>query len=262
MGITPSSRFTMGDASVLPAELTIDRFARRRSLLDQLDTARRTFEASDANRAVDQHRQMAYSMISSDQVRTALDIQKEAPTVRDRYGMTLFGQSCLAARRLVEAGSRFVTVFWDEFGLAGSGWDTHWDHYNRMKQELCPGFDHGFAGLISDLHERGMLDDTMVVCLSEHGRTPKLSSARGGGRDHWARAYSAAFAGGGVARGRVIGSTDKIAGDVAERPISPKSVLATIYHQLGIDPETEVHDRANRPLPLVANGEILHDLMA
>ena len=109
-----------------------------------------------------------------------------------------------------------MTVFWDEFGLAGSGWDTHWEHYPRMKNELMPGFDKGFAGLIADLDQRGMLDDTLVVVLSEHGRTPKLSSGKGGGRDHWSQAYTTIFAGGGVARGRVIGKTDKIGGTVAD----------------------------------------------
>src|SRR5437667_2165561 len=157
---------------------------------------------------------MAYSLIGSAKVRQALDVRSESAKTRESYGHFLFGQSCLAARRLVEAGSRFVTVFWDEFGLAGSGWDTHWEHYPRMKNELMPGFDRGFYGLIADLDQRGMLDDTLVVVLSEHGRTPKISSAKGGGRDHWSQAYSAVLAGGGVARGRVLGKTDKIAGTV------------------------------------------------
>jgi hypothetical protein len=262
MGITPSSRFTLGPTAALPAEVTLDRFAARRSLLEQFDAGRRTFDTAEASRALDKHRQLAYSVISSDKVGVALDVRREAPAVRDRYGMTLFGQSCLAARRLVEAGSRFVTVFWDEYGLAGSGWDTHSDHFNRMKTELCPGFDAGFAGLIADLEERGLLDETLVICTSEHGRTPKLSKGNGGGRDHWSRAYSSVLAGGGVARGRIIGRTDKIASDVAERPISPKDVLATAYHLLGLNPETWLYDRTNRPLPLVANAEVLGDILA
>jgi hypothetical protein len=262
MGITPQSRFTMGEASTLPAELTVDRFDKRRGLLEQLDSARQAYESSDINRSVDKHRQMAYDLIASDKVRAALNIQSEAPAVRDRYGMTLFGQSCLAARRLVEAGSRFVSVFWDEFGLAGSAWDTHWNHYPRMKDELCPGFDRAFAGLIADLDDRGMLDDTLVLCLSEHGRTPKISPNRGGGRDHWSRAYSAVLAGGGVRRGLQLGRTDKIAGDVTERPVSPKDVLATTYHLLGIDPETLLYDRANRPLSLAPGSEVMRDIIA
>ncbi len=147
-------------------------------------------------------------------------------------------------------------------GLAGSAWDTHSHHFERMRVELCPGFDRGFAGLIDDLHQRGLLDETLVVCLSEHGRTPLLNRAAGGGRDHWSRAYSAVLAGGGVVRGGVIGKTDKIAGDVVERPVSPKDLLATVYHLLGIDPETLLHDRSGRPLPLVPTGEVLKEALA
>src|SRR5262249_18498461 len=183
-------------------------------------------------------------------------------SLRESYGMTLFGQAALAARRLVEAGSRFVTVFWDEYGLAGSGWDTHWEHYPRMKNELCPGLDRALFGLIEDLDGRGRLDETLVLLLSEHGRTPKLQNVNGGGRDHWAQAYSAVMAGGGVARGRVVGKTDKIAGTVAERPVSPKDVLATTYHLLGIDPETTLTDRPGRPAPLVQNASVIPELIA
>ncbi len=175
--------------------------------------------------------------------------------------MTLFGQASLAARRLVEAGSRFVTVFWDEYGLAGSGWDTHWEHYPRMKNELCPGFDMGMAGLLRDLDSRGMLEETLVVCLSEHGRTPKLQSGKGGGRDHWSQCYSAVMAGGGVKPGAVVGKSDKIAGSVAERPISPKDVLATVYHLLGVDPETLLYDKTNRPFPLVPNSSVIREAL-
>ncbi len=160
---------------------------------------------------------------------------KRRPTIRELYGHTLFGQSCLAARRLVEAGSRVVSVFWDEYGLAGSGWDTHYNHYARMKQELCPGLDQGWYGLITDLDQRGLLDDTLVVCTSEHGRTPKITTGQGGGRDHWSRVYTSLLAGGGTKRGHIVGASDKQGGDVLDRPISPKDVLATMYHLLGID---------------------------
>jgi arylsulfatase A-like enzyme len=163
---------------------------------------------------------------------------------------------------LVEAGTRVVTVFWDEYGLAGSGWDTHWDHYPRMKDELLPGLDRAFGGLIQDLDGRGMLDETLVLCLSEHGRTPKMQNVKGGGRDHWSQCYSALMAGGGTARGKVVGKSDKIAGTVAERPISPKDVLATVYHLLGIDPETTLTDRTSKPVPLVAEGSVIQEVLA
>jgi uncharacterized protein (DUF1501 family) len=176
--------------------------------------------------------------------------------------MTLFGQAALTARRLVERGGRFVTVFWDEYGLAGTGWDTHWDHFPRMKDELLPGLDRTLSGLLMDLDRRGTLDETLVVLLSEHGRTPQIGNVQGGGRDHWSRCYSVLMAGGGIARGRVVGKSDKIGGDPAERRVSPKDVLATIYHLLGIDPATMIADRLGRPLPLVAEAEVIPEVLA
>jgi uncharacterized protein (DUF1501 family) len=231
-------------------------------LIQQFDQARRGLQTSDAGRSLDRFREMAYNLIGSEKVHAALDLSREPLSVRESYGMTIFGQAALTARRLVEAGTRFVTVFWDEFGLAGSGWDTHWDHYPRMKDELLPGLDRAFAGLIQDLDGRGMLDDTLVLCLSEHGRTPKMQNVKGGGRDHWSQCYSALMAGGGTARGKVVGKSDKIAGAVAERPISPKDILATVYHLLGIDPETTLTDRTSKPVPLVAEGSVIAEALA
>jgi hypothetical protein len=262
MGITPEGRFELATATELPGEITLDRLDSRRSLAEQFDTARRDLRETDAGRSVNRYREMAYNLIGSAKVRAALDIGRESNPLRESYGMTVFGQACLAARRLTEAGSRFVSVFWDEFGLAGSGWDTHWDHYPRMKDELLPGLNKAFSGLIADLDARGLLDETLVLLLSEHGRTPKLQNARGGGRDHWSQCYSIVMAGGGVARGRVVGRSDKIGGTVAERPVSPKDVLATTYHLLGIDPATTLADRTGRPVPLVADGEVLHDVLS
>jgi uncharacterized protein (DUF1501 family) len=210
---------------------------------------------------VNRYRELAYSLISSPTVRNALDLSKEPPRLRDSYGMTLFGQSALVARRLVEAGSRFVTVVWDEYGLAGSGWDTHWDHYNRMRNELLPGLDMAFAGLINDLDQRGMLDETLVLCLSEHGRTPKITPGNGGGRDHWSHCYTSVLGGGGIARGNIVGKSDKIAGAVAERPVSPKDILATTYHLLGIDPHTLLTDRTGKPVPLVQEGAVVAEAL-
>lgn len=262
VGVGTNSRFEVATATQLPTDVTIDRLDRRRSLLEQFDLGRRDLERSGAGRSQDHFRQMAYSLIGSEKIRQALDVSREPLPVRDQYGLSLFGQSCLAARRLVEAGSRFVSVFWDEYGLAGSAWDTHWQHFPRMKEELMPGFDRGFAGLIADLDSRGLLDETLVVCVSEHGRTPKLSRGNGGGRDHWSMAYSGLFAGGGVARGRVVGKSDKIGGQVHDRPTSPKDVLATIYHLLGIDPHTPILDRLGRPMPLLPEGQVVQELLA
>jgi hypothetical protein len=261
VGITPASGFVLASATQMPAGLTIDRLDRRRSLLDQLDQARRDHDQS-AEHNHDRYREMAYSLIGSERIHTALDLDREPLPLRESYGMTVFGQAALTARRLVEAGSKFVSVFWDEFGLAGSGWDTHWEHYPRMRNELCPGFDRAIYGLIEDLDQRGTLDETLVLVLSEHGRTPRITSTNGGGRDHWSQAYTCLFAGGGVARGRVVGRTDRHGGTVTERPVSPKDVLATVYHLLGIDPETMLTDRTGRPMPLVPDGQVVTDMLA
>jgi hypothetical protein len=262
VGISPDGRFELATATELPADVTLDRLNGRRSLVEQFDQMHGRLARTAAGRGADRYREMAYSLIGSEKVRTALDVSKEPLALRESYGMTLFGQASLTARRLVEAGSRFVTVFWDEYGLAGSGWDTHWDHYPRMKEELLPGFDRAFYGLIHDLDQRGMLDETLVICTSEHGRTPKLQNVKGGGRDHWSQVYSVVMAGGGIARGRVVGKSDKIAGTVAERPVSPKDVLATLYHLLGIDPERTLTDRTGRPVPLVADGKVIPEVLA
>ena len=261
IGLSKDSYFYVPSATRLPDDVTLDRLNRRRSLVAQLDDARRDLARTSRGKQLDRYRQMTYELIQSDTLRNALDLRRESPKIRELYGHTLFGQSCLAARRLTEAGSKIVSVFWDEYGVAGSGWDTHYNHYARMKQELCPGLDQGWFGLITDLDQRGLLDETLVVCTSEHGRTPKITNNKGGGRDHWSRVYSSLVAGGGTKRGHVVGASDKHGSDVTERPISPKDLLATMYHLLGIDHHTLVHDRLNRPLPLV-DGEVIEDVIA
>ena len=261
VGVDEQTHFVVPSATSLLPDVTLDRLSQRRSLAKQLDQARADLATSDAGRQMGRYRSMTYQLLHSDQLRTALDTRRESSETRALYGHSLFGYSCLAARRLIEAGSRIVSVFWDEYGLAGSAWDTHWNHYPRMKDELCPSFDRGFAGLILDLERRGLLDETLVVCSSEHGRTPKINKAEGGGRDHWSRAYCAMLAGAGVGRGRVVGATDAIAGDVVSRPVSPKDLQATMYHLLGIDHHTIVHDALNRPFPLV-DGRVVQDVLA
>ena len=176
--------------------------------------------------------------------------------------MTLFGQSALAARRLVEAGCKFVTVFFDAYGLNAGGWDTHDNHFERLKDFLLPVFDQTYSALILDLEARGLLDETLVLCLSEHGRTPRLNpKAKGGGRDHWSRAYCQVYAGGGMGKGNLVGRTDSIAADVRDTALSPKDVLATTFHLLGIDPQTTVPDRSNRLLPIAGGGEVRRELL-
>jgi hypothetical protein len=262
-GITPESRFQLSSVTNLGPELTLDRLDRRRTLLEQMEHLRRAADAAAARSSgIDRHRAMAYDLLGSQPLRQAFDLGQEPEEVRALYGLTLFGQAALTARRLVEAGGRFLTVFWDEYGLAGTGWDTHWDHFPRMKDELLPGLDQTFSGLLVDLDRRGLLDETLVVLLSEHGRTPKLSWTNGGGRDHWSRCYSVVLAGGGVARGRIVGRSDKIASDPAERRVSPKDILATIYHLLGINPSMTIPDLQGRPMPLVPDAEVIREVLA
>jgi hypothetical protein len=261
IGSAPDSYFEIPAATRLQPDVTLDRLQRRRSLLQQLEAARAELAKSPAARELDRFQQMAYDFLQSEALRQALDIRREDDATRQLYGHTLFGQACLAARRLVEAGSRVVTVFWDEYGLAGSAWDTHWNHYPRMRIELAPGFDRAWFGLICDLDRRGLLDETLVVCTSEHGRTPRVKNTDGGGRDHWSRVYSSMIAGAGVKRGAVIGASDKHGSDVAQRPISPKDLLATVYHLLGVDHHTLLRDRLGRPLPLV-EGEVIAEALA
>jgi Protein of unknown function (DUF1501) len=261
-GITPESRFQLSAVSSLGPELTFDRLKGRKSLLEQIEQFRRDVDALPDRSGIDRHRAMAYDLLGSEQLRQAFDLGAEGDLTRNLYGMTLFGQAALTARRLVEAGGRFITVFWDEYGLAGTGWDTHWDHFPRMKDELLPGLDLTLSGLLIDLDQRGLLDETLVVLLSEHGRTPKLASVQGGGRDHWSRCYSVVMAGGGVKRGCVLGKSDKIASDPLERRVSPKDILATIYHLLGIDPATTLTDQQGRPMVLAPEAEVIAEVLA
>jgi hypothetical protein len=261
--ISPDGRFTVSDSARLRPELTLDRLNTRRTLLEQLDDGRRALETAPAVRSLDRFQDMAYSLITSPRIREALDISKEPRELRELYGMTLFGQATLAGRRLLEAGSIVVSVFWDEIQTANSAWDTHFSHFERLKDELLPGLDRALSTLILDLEQRGMLDDTLILCLTEHGRTPKLSStARGAGREHWSDVYCNLVAGAGIARGRLIGSSDKNGAFVKDDPVSPKDILCTAYHLLGIDPQQTIPDRLGRPMRLVAEGDVLPRLLA
>ncbi|HEX3147288.1 MAG TPA: DUF1501 domain-containing protein [Gemmataceae bacterium] len=257
-GCTPVGTFQLSDAAVPPPDVIAARLDDRRALLEQFDRVNGTRRTP-----LERQREQAFALIASRQVRKALDITHEPIGVRESYGMTLFGQSCLAARRLVEAGSQFISVFWDGFGQFGNcGWDTHNNHYPRLKEYLLPGFDVAYSGLIRDLKARGLLDETLVMCISEHGRTPQIDSKpKGAGRHHWSRAYSAVFAGGGIAKGKIVGATDKIGGDVKDCPVSPKDVLATSLHLLGFDPHATVPDLQGKPMPVVGEGAVRGEMV-
>lgn len=238
--------------------LTLDRLDKRRSLLDQFDRLRR----GSVHEGYDRQRGQALDLLTSSKLGMALDVEREPARLRERYGLTLFGQSCLTARRLVESGVRLVTVFWDEFKDANSAWDTHVKQTPRLKDGLCPGFDAAFTALIDDLKARGLFDSTLIVVTTEHGRTPKVTKTPGGGREHWSGAYGNLLAGAGIKGGAVYGSTDREAGFPRENPVSPKDVLATMYHLLGVPASTHLADREGRPLPLTTEGRVLTPILA
>jgi hypothetical protein len=259
--ITRDGTFVFGDGDG-PA-ITLDALDRRRSLLGQFEKQRADLDRSLAGRSFNRQRAQAFEFLATPRVREALGLGREPMAVREDYGLTLFGQACLSARRLLESGVKVVTVIWDEFGKSDESWDTHHDHHERMKGFLLPGFDRAFSALLRDLDSRGLLDETLVLCLSEHGRTPRFyaTSAGAPGRDHWSRAYCQLVAGAGVPRGHVLGATDAIAADVKDRPVDPKDILCTAYHLLGIDPRQELVTPQGRPFPLVGGGTVVSELL-
>ncbi len=241
----------------LPTGVPHDRLTGRRDLLKQFDS-----EQVSNTGGLNRFRQMAFDMILSPKCANALDVTREPRAVRDKYGLTLFGQGCLAARRLIEAGVRVVTVYWDEFGPANTGWDTHANNFPRLKEGLCPTLDQVFPTFLDDLEQRGLLEETLVILTSEHGRTPKLANVTGGGRDHWSYAYYTLLTGAGIKRGTVVGATDRQGGYPIDRPINPKDVLATMYHLLGFDPnEVTIPDREARPKYLLPYGEVIPEVL-
>lgn len=259
--ITPDGRFVFGAADT--SQVTLDALDRRRSLLTQFEQQSVQLDRSLAGGSYNRQREQAFHFLETPRIREALNIEREPIALREEYGMSLFGLACLSARRLLEAGTKVVTVVWDEYGQTDESWDTHYDHHSRMKGYLLPNFDRAFSALMTDLDRRGMLDETLVMCLSEHGRTPKIYHTAAGapGRDHWSRAYSQLFAGAGVPRGQVVGATDGNAGDVTQRPIDPKDILCTAYHLLGVDPRHELMASPGRPAPLVGGGDIVRELL-
>lgn len=234
--------------------LTLDRLRTRQSLLEQFDDERRRLAFRGAT-SFDAFRERAVSLVTSEKTREALDIGREPAELRSRYGRHLFGQSCLMARRLVEAGVRFVTVHYD--CVDGYSWDSH-RNSDDVKKHLLPTFDQAYSALIRDLDARGLLSETLVVATGEMGRTPKANA--NWGRDHWSTLFSAVLAGGGVTGGRVYGASDKDAAYSLDDPTSPEDLAATIYHALGISHELRVPDAQNRPTVVVEGGEPLTTL--
>ena len=239
----------------LPVDVDWGRVGDRTWLLKQMDARFRSAEASPEFGALDSFSQRAYDLMSSPAAKKAFDIEQEDAQLRDRYGRTPVGQGCLLARRLVEAGVRFVTV--------AKGWlnyDTHGDNFNIMRKVLLPEFDRAFAALLEDLHQRGMLDTTLVIANGEFGRTPKVNDAAG--RDHHNKAWSVVFAGAGIAGGRVLGATDKTATEVTELPVEPEDMLYTIYKILGVETAHEYQTPIGRPVKVVNGGRLIPGLLA
>jgi hypothetical protein len=236
-------------------ELTLDRLNHRQSLLEDFDSARRRLDQGAAAASYNRFQQRALALVTSEATRQALDIRREPAALRDRYGRHLFGQATLMARRMVEAGARFVTVAWD--APDGYGWDSH-IHSDDVKHHLLPRFDQAFSSLVTDLAERGLLDETLVVAVGEMGRTPNATGKWG--RNHWSTLFPAVLAGGGVRGGMVYGRSDKNAAFAIDKPVRPEDLAATIFTSLGIDPEMRVADAQGRPVPLVDGATPLVEL--
>ncbi len=243
----------------LPVDLSDSRIDARQSLLEQVN---RTLDSA-SNASLENYgrlNQQAFGLLNTAASRRAFQLEAESDQMRERYGRTQFGQSTLLARRLIEAGVRLVQVNWfrgPEEPFDAPCWDSHAREADRLKTVLAPTFDQTYSALIEDLAERGMLDETLVVCMAEFGRSPRINAV--GGRDHWGQVYSVALAGGGIRGGTVYGSSDSLGGSPKENRVAPQDLTATIYHALGLDPETEMHDTLGRPFP-VSRGAVLGDL--
>jgi hypothetical protein len=269
------------DTFTLPGDVTLDRLharvdlratidAQRDAAAKRLNSGEFSYETGRRPRAestatFDAQYDKALSLVQSNAAVRAFRLDEEPAPVRERYGLTRFGQSCLLARRLVEAGTRFIQVTWparsdDEPAPGPDGsWDTHRNNFPTLRNDRCPFFDRTMSALIEDLHARGLLDSTLVVAIGEFGRSPKIGAPTTdnvgpGGRDHWPECYSFLIAGGGVIPGQVYGESDRFGAWPKTNPVHPYDVLATIHHALGIDPTTEYHDTLNRPRRLVEHG--------
>ena len=240
----------------LPIEVPLERVSSRQALRSGLAAYSRLGEAIAAVRGLDAYQQRALSLLTSSETQKAFDIHSEDPRLRDRYGRTPYGQSLLLARRLIEAGVRFVTVFYSP-GIVG--WDTHTNNFRLLREKLLPATDQTLPTLIEDLETRGLLDDTLVVWTGEFGRTPKIN--KDAGRDHWPQCYTLLMAGGGVKRGFVYGASDSKAAYPHEDPCTPDDIAATMFYCLGIDPGTELRNHLDQPVP-VSYGTPIMPLLA
>jgi hypothetical protein len=255
----PNKDISLDDLT-LRKDVSKDRLTRRAKLLDQVNAAMPEMEKAVQGYALDRYYERAFDLILSGRAREAFDLSKEDEKVRDRYGRHTFGQGCLLARRLIEAGTRFVQMNWPSVANGDpntDAWDTHAANFGPLRNLHCPKLDSGLSSLLEDLDQRGMLKDTLVVAVGEFGRSPRLGVSTSGnsnspdGRDHWPYCYTGLIAGAGIRRGALYGKSDATASSPAENPVHPIQLLATIYHAMGINPHTIVHNHLNQPRELV-----------
>jgi uncharacterized protein (DUF1501 family) len=233
--------------------VTVEQFENRQKLLRRVDTAFEELKSSSSLvQGLDRFDQQAYAVISSPKAREAFDASREPAAVSAAFGEHRFGQSCLLAVRLIEAGVRFATVSF-------SGWDTHSNNFRQCQESLLPQLDQGLASLLTALDERGLLETTTVFVTGEFGRTPKINERAG--RDHWPRAFCVLLAGGGIRGGQVLGASDEKGMAPAGEPITPDQIAATFYHTLGIDSQKEYHTNTGRPVMIVREGSVLAPLL-
>jgi hypothetical protein len=239
----------------LGAEMSQPRLSRRRTLSSVLDSP----GAGSALEDMDDFQARAFDLLTSSATQQAFQIDREPASLRDSYGRNIYGQSVLLSRRLLEAGTRVVTLSWAPD--ANATWDTHDNNFNKLRNTLLPALDRALGSLLGDLEVRGMLGRTLVAVMGEFGRTPRINGSAGG-RDHWNFCYSLLLAGGGIKQGFVHGASDRIGARPSLNPCVPADIIATIYHCLGISPDLELRDRLNRPMTLVPWGNVIHELIA
>jgi hypothetical protein len=254
--------FRLSGLEPLPG-VAIDRLNRRQSLLQQFDAGRRSLDQFSRVRNFNANRAQAMNLLTSGNISKAFDLRSETDELRDRYGRNLFGQLLLMGRRMIEAGSRFVTVAWDMAvrGDDTTSWDSHRDLTHVMKDHLLPVLDQGLPTLLDDMQDSGLLDETMVFVSGEMGRTPKfINRGAQDGRDHWSYCFPCLFAGAGTRGGTVFGQSDKDAAYPKTHPVSPGDLAATIYESLGISPDLHIPNALGQPVPLVESGNPLKDI--
>ena len=243
--------FEVHDLNRLPS-IPAERLASREGLVGEFDRMRRDLDVYGDMEAVDAYFKEAMALVTSERAARAFDIEREPTAVRERYGRTSLGQNCLLARRLVEAGVTFVSC------RTGLAFDTHEKNFPQMR-EILPVFDRAVSALVNDIYERGLAERVLVTAFGEFGRTPRINSV--GGRDHWPGAAAALFAGGGIKVGQVIGTTDAQAAFPTSSPYTPRDVLATLYHLMGVDSAQVFHDQQGRPMPILPDGKPIRELL-